>query len=190
MLPLNDPAIIAEITTLHDAYEHALITNDVAALNASFWNSPHVVRFGVSEHLYGAEAIAAYRSDSRPALADRQITRRTITVFGSDMASVMCELSQTVGGEPRHSRQSQVWVRFPEVGWKIAAAHVSHALNNSAAAVWGNYADRSAAAVGLPLDPAHRLGVVQNLQRAAALATPLLEFLLPTDAELAPIFTP
>jgi hypothetical protein len=189
MLPLNDPTIIAEITALHDAYEHALITNDVAALNASFWNSPYVVRFGVSEHLYGAEAIATYRNDSRPVLVDRHITRRTITAFGPDMASVTCELSQTVGGQPRHSRQSQVWVRFPEVGWKIVAAHVSHAVGTPTAA-WGSYADRAAAAVGVPLDPAHRPGVVQNLQRAAALATPLLEFALPADTELAPVFTP
>ncbi len=189
MLPLNDPTIISEIAALHDAYEHALITNDVAALNTSFWNSPHVVRFGVSEHLYGAEAIATYRNDSRPALVDRQIVRRTITAFGPDTASVMCELSQTVGGQPRHSRQSQVWVRFPEVGWKIVAAHVSHALFPPAV-VWENYADRVAAAVGVPLDPAHRPGVVQNLQRAAALALPLLEFVLPADTELAPVFTP
>lgn len=190
MLPLNDPTIISEIAALHDAYEHALITNDVAALNTSFWDSPHVVRFGVSEHLYGAEAIASYRNDSRPVLVDRRITRRTITAFGSDMASVMCELSQTVGGQPRHSRQSQVWVRFPEVGWKIVAAHVSHALGSPAAAAWGGYADRAAAAIGVPLDPAHRPGVVQNLQRAAVLAAPLLEFSLPADAELAPVFTP
>src|SRR5215217_7662482 len=128
MLPLNNPAVISEIATLHDAYELALINNDVSALSASFWDSPHVVRFGVSEHLYGSTAIAAYRNDCPPVLVDRRITRRTITTFGEDMASVMCELTQTVLGTPRHSRQSQLWVRFPEVGWKIVAAHVSHAL--------------------------------------------------------------
>lgn len=189
MLFLNDPTVVATIAALHDAYECALVTNDVAALNASFWNSPGVVRFGVSEHLYGADAIAAYRSDAPPVLLDRRITRRTITAFGDNIASVMTELSQTVGGQPRHSRQSQLWVRFPEVGWKIAAAHVSHALP-PAAASWTSYVDRTSAAVGLPVDPAYRSGVVDHLQRAAILASPLLECTLPPAIELAPVFIP
>ena len=189
MLPLNDSSIIAEISALHDAYEHALVTNDVVTLNGAFWNSPHVVRFGVSEHLYGAEEIAAYRNTSPPALLNRQIIRRTITTFGDEVASVMCELSQTVGGQPRHSRQSQLWMRLPEEGWKIVSAHVSHA-HVSPSSMWDSYVDRSAASVGLPLDPNHRTGVVQNLQRAATLAAPLLALALPADLEAAPVFVP
>ncbi|MEO6003857.1 MAG: AtzH-like domain-containing protein [Opitutus sp.] len=189
MHPLNDPAILAEIATLHDAYEHALVTNDVAALNRSFWNSPHVVRYGVNEQLYGAEAIAAYRSDSPPVLLDRRILRRAITAFGQDMASVMCELSQTVFGQPRHSRQSQLWARFPEVGWKIVAAHVSHAPAKPADD-WSGYVDRTAAALGVPVSTAHRRGVVENLQRAATLAAPLLELNLPAEDGIAPVFVP
>lgn len=189
MSPLNDPGVISEISALHDAYELALVTNDVAALSASFWDSPHVVRFGVSEHLYGSAAIAAYRNDSPPVLVDRRITRRTITTFGADTASVMCELSQTVLGTPRHSRQSQLWVRFPESGWKIVAAHVSHALA-STPSPWSNYTDRAAAALHVPLDPAHRPGVIQNLERAGALAATLLAVQLPNDVEGAPVFVP
>jgi hypothetical protein len=189
MITFNDPTIIAEITSLHDAYEHALVANDVAVLSGSFWTSPHAVRFGVSEHLYGAEAIADYRNDSPPVLANRRLTRRTINTFGPDTAIVMCELTQTVGGQPRHGRQSQVWIRFPEVGWKIVSAHVSNALITPAS-VWSTYVDRAAAAVGVPLDPAHRSGVVENLQRAATLASALLTFELPADTELAPVFTP
>lgn len=189
MLPLNDPQILAEVGALHDAYENALIANDVVTLNASFWDSPLAVRFGVSEHLYGAEAIAAYRQDKPPVLVDRRVTRRTIVAFGADMASVMCELSQTVANQPRHSRQSQLWVRFPEVGWKIVGAHVSHALPSGADA-WTPYVDRAARALDLVIDPAHRPGVVQNLQRAAALAGPLLDFKLPDTSELAPVFVP
>jgi len=189
MLPLNDPNIISEITGLHDNYEQALVAKDVAALNRSFWSSPHVVRFGVGEQLYGAEAIAAYRNDSPPVPLDRHIFRRTITAFGSDMATVMCEISQTVAGQPRTNRQSQVWVRFPDIGWKIVSAHVSQAAITSAAA-FGSYVDRTAAAIELPLHPSHRVGVIGNVQRAAALAGPLLEFELPAHVEIAPVFTP
>lgn len=187
---LNAPATVAEITALHDAYERALVANDVAALNRAFWDSPHVVRYGVNEQLYGAAEMAAYRSGLSPALTERRLLRRTITTFGADAASVMCELSQIVAGQQRHSRQSQTWIRFPVVGWKIVAAHVSHALTRiSDADAWGGYVDRAAAAMRLPLDPAHRAGVVQNMHRAALVAAPLLAFPLPA-AEAAPVFSP
>lgn len=191
MLSVNDPEIVAEITALHDAYERALVANDVAALTGSFWSSPHVVRFGVNEHIYGAEAMAAYRSEAAPVLVNRRLLRRTITTFGADAASVMCELSQIVLGEQRHSRQSQTWVRFPEAGWKIVAAHVSHALPRLAGAdAWAGYVDRTAAALHLTLDPEHRPGVIQNLHRAAAVAAPLLKCVLPAELDGAPVFVP
>jgi hypothetical protein len=186
---LNDPSTVAEIAALHDAYERALVANDVNSLNASFWNSPHVVRFGINEQLYGIDEIAAYRSDSPPVIMNRRITRRTINSFGSDTATVMCELTQTVGGQPRQGRQSQLWIRFPDVGWKIVSAHVSNALA-PASASWGSYVDQAAAASGIPLETSHRPGVVENVQRAAALAAPLLGFKIPTDIEVAPVFTP
>lgn len=188
MSPLNDPAILAEIAAHHDGYERALAANDVSALTAYFWDSPSVVRFGVSEHLYGSAAIAAYRSDAPPVFTDRRITRRTITAFGADFASVMCEIAQCVAGVPRLSRQSQTWVRFADHGWKIVAAHVSHAAERRDP--WETYALSVAASLQVPLAAAHRPGVVANLQRAAVLAAPLLEFPLPDEAEIAPVFAP
>ncbi len=188
---VNDPAVIAEIAALHDAYERALAANDVPALTGFFWDSPHIVRFGVNEHLYGAEDLAAYRQKNVPVYTDRVLLRRTILALGENFVSVMCEFSQKVAGQPRHSRQSQVWTRFPGLGWRIVAAHVSNALVAlPAAGSWDAYADQAAAALGLPLAPAHRPGVVQNLQRSAAIAAPLLAFALPDDIEPAPIFTP
>ena len=190
MSPINDPAVIAEITAIHDAYERALAANDIPALNAFFWDSPHVVRYGVNEHLYGSAAISAYRQGYTPVFTDRKLMHRTIVALGPDFASVMSELSQKVAGKPRHSRQSQVWARFPDAGWKVVAAHVSNALTSpSADGTWEAYADQAAALLGLPLDPTHRAGVAQNLQRSAAIAAPLLAFALPADTELAPVFT-
>jgi hypothetical protein len=191
MSTLNDPTVIAEISALHDAYERALAANDVPALNAFFWDSPHIVRYGVNEHLYGAEAIAAYRQENPPAFTERKLLRRTIVTLGPDAASVMCELSQKIAGQPRHSRQSQTWARLPEVGWKVISAHVSNALIGPPSTTsWETYADQAAAALGLPLAPAHRLGVAQNLQRAATIVAPLLATALPDDIEVAPVFTP
>jgi hypothetical protein len=188
MPELNAPAVVAEIASLHDAYERALIANDVEALVGFFWDSPHVVRFGVSEHLYGTDAISTYRQGYSPVFTERKLLRRTIVTLGSELASVMCELSQVVHGHPRHSRQSQVWARFSGIGWKIISAHVSNALSPPPG-VWEAYVDRTAAALGLPLAAAHRPGVVQNLTRSATIAEPLLAFSLPPEVEPAPVFT-
>jgi hypothetical protein len=187
MSELNSPAVVAEIATLHEAYERALIANDVEALVGFFWDSPHVVRFGVSEHLYGSGEVSSYRQNHTPVFSERKLLRRTIVTFGAEFASVMCELSQVVKGQLRHSRQSQVWTRFPELGWKIISAHVSNALGPPPG-LWEAFADDTAAVLGLPLAPAHRAGVVQNLTRSAVIAGPLLAFSLPPDVEPAPVF--
>jgi 1-carboxybiuret hydrolase subunit AtzG-like len=52
------------------------------------------------------------------------------------------------------------------------------------------YVDQAAALIGLPLDPAHRPGVVLNLGRIAAMARLVMEFPLPDEAEPAPVFRP
>lgn len=185
----NDPALIAEVAALHDVYERALIANDVEALTRFFWDSPAVTRYGVVEHLYGAEAIKTYRKGNAPLSTDRKVVRRQIATFGSDWATVMCEITQVTHGKPGHVRQSQTWVRFPDAGWRIVAAHVSIA-QPPPQTEWAAYADRVAAALALPLDPAHRPGVVQNLERTAAIAAPLLAHPLPAGIESPAIFVP
>jgi len=52
------------------------------------------------------------------------------------------------------------------------------------------YVDAAAALVGLPLDPAHRPGVILNLQRIAEMAALVMSFPLPDDIEPAPVFLP
>ena len=52
------------------------------------------------------------------------------------------------------------------------------------------YVDAAAALIGLPLDPAHRPGVVLNLERIAQMAALVMEFRLPDAAEPAPVFRP
>ena len=54
----------------------------------------------------------------------------------------------------------------------------------------GNYVDTAAALMGLPLDPAHRPGVILNLQRIAEMADLVMAFPLSDDVEPAPVFTP
>lgn len=52
------------------------------------------------------------------------------------------------------------------------------------------YVDAAAALIGLPLDSAHRPGVVLNVQRIAEMAALVMAFPLPEETEPAPVFRP
>ena len=190
MSPVNDPATVAAVTAAFEAYEAALIANDVAALQAFFWDSPASVRFGTDEQLYGIEAINAFRSERVINFSHRQGRRTCLTTFGDSAASVMYEYSARFDGIERHGRQSQTWIRFPE-GWRIVAAHVSRTPTPANEATdWSAYATHASAVQGLSIDPAYLAGVASHLSIMAALAAPLLRFELPAHTEPAPVFAP
>jgi 1-carboxybiuret hydrolase subunit AtzG-like protein len=50
------------------------------------------------------------------------------------------------------------------------------------------FVDAAARLVGLPLDPAHRPGVVLNFGRIAQMAELVMEFPLPEETEPAPVY--
>ena len=52
------------------------------------------------------------------------------------------------------------------------------------------YVDAAAKAVDLALDPAHRLGVVLNIERIAQMAALVIDFPLPDETEPAPVYEP
>lgn len=54
----------------------------------------------------------------------------------------------------------------------------------------GEYVDRMAEFIDLPIDPEYRLGVVDNITRIAAIAQLVNDFPLPDTIEAAPIFEP
>jgi len=122
---INDPATVAELAELYPKYETALVNNDVETLVAMFWDSPHVMRFGVTENLYGTAELEAFRA-SRPSVGlARTVKRLDIVAFSTDYGSITLEFERTApDGRIIRGRQSQVWVRLPE-GWRIVAAHVS-----------------------------------------------------------------
>ena len=123
-MTINDPEVIAELEELYPQYEEALVSNDVEKLVAMFWAGTQVMRFGVTENLYGPEELEAFRK-SRPAgnLA-RKVRRLDIVSFGRDFASITLEFERAGANGTLLGRQSQVWVRLPE-GWRIVQAHVS-----------------------------------------------------------------
>lgn len=119
---VNDPAVLAEVTALVDAYEVALMTNDVEALDGAFWASPHTVRLGVAENLWGFAEIAAFRVGRTGGSPPRARLRTEITTFGADFAIANVLFRRDDTG--RLGRQSQTWIRTAD-GWKVASAHVS-----------------------------------------------------------------
>ncbi|MCW8307531.1 oxalurate catabolism protein HpxZ [Acidiphilium sp. PA] len=128
-MTIDDPATLASVAEMFARYEQALGSNDIAALDAFFWDSPQTVRYGVGEALYGIMAIRAFRQARAGGSPPRTLAHQAITTFGEDFAITNTEFHRT--GEARRGRQSQVWVRFADVGWRIVAAHVSLAAETS-----------------------------------------------------------
>ncbi|WP_321800711.1 oxalurate catabolism protein HpxZ [Caballeronia sp. J97] len=122
MIEINRPDVLAEVEAAFDAYEQALVSNDVARLDTLFHDAPQTLRYGVTENLYGYEAIRAFRA-ARPGKGlARTVTARVVTTYGDAFAVTNIEFRRE--GEPRIGRQSQTWVKMPE-GWRVVSAHVS-----------------------------------------------------------------
>jgi hypothetical protein len=122
-LAINLPDVLAEVTAAFESYEKALVGNDVEALDRFFWKSPHVIRYGGGENLYGHEEIAAFRAARSPVGLARHLDKVVITTFGRDFATAST-LFRRDSAPQKIGRQMQTWARLPE-GWKVVAAHVS-----------------------------------------------------------------
>ena len=119
---INQADVLAEVSAVFARYEDALVHNKVDVLDELFWDSPHTLRYGAGENLYGIDAIRAFRN-ARPAVGlARTIVRTAITTYGRDFATTNIEFVRE--GSTRVGRQSQTWLRLPE-GWRVVAAHVS-----------------------------------------------------------------
>jgi hypothetical protein len=122
-MDINLPEVLAEVRAVFARYEAALVANDVTVLDELFWQSPHTLRYGAGENLYGYEAIASFRAGRSPAGLARSLTGTIITTYGRDFATANT-LFYRDSAPGKVGRQSQTWLRTPQ-GWKVVAAHVS-----------------------------------------------------------------
>jgi hypothetical protein len=123
-LTANIPHVVEEVRGLFERYERALVDKDVDVLDDTFWRSPHTIRLAHAEHGFGFDAIHAFRVARPPGPGTKERRfRLDILTLGEDFATV--NLVYKIRGEMRTGRQSQTWVRFPDVGWKVVSAHVS-----------------------------------------------------------------
>ena len=122
-MQVDDPEVVREVEEAFWRYEQALVTNDVATLDALFRADPRTIRYGGAEILYGHAEIRAFRAARSPVGLARTLERTVITTFGRDCA-VASTLFRRASAPGKLGRQMQTWVRFAE-GWRIVAAHVS-----------------------------------------------------------------
>lgn len=120
----NIPEVVDEVRQVFERYEQALIDKDVDVLDATFWQSPHTIRYAIHENGYGFDEIHKHRvaRPPGPGIKERRI-RLEILTLGRSIATVNLEFK--VLGRDLVGRQSQSFVKFPDVGWKVIAAHVS-----------------------------------------------------------------
>jgi len=57
----NIPEVVEEVRGLFERYEQALIDKNVDVLDATFWQSPHTIRYAMHENGYGFAEIHAHR---------------------------------------------------------------------------------------------------------------------------------
>jgi hypothetical protein len=120
-MDIDLPEIVAEVRAAFARYEQALVTNDIATLNALFRDDSRTIRYGISENLYGHSEIAAFRAARDPTGRARTTSRTVITTYGRDFAVASTLFHRKPG---KIGRQMQTWARCPE-GWRVVAAHVS-----------------------------------------------------------------
>jgi hypothetical protein len=111
-----------EVRIEFERYEQALVDGDVDLMNAVFWASPDVVRYGIADSQVGAEALAAWRAAQPPLPTGRTLSDTIVSAVSPDV--VIVSTCFTYPGRPLLGRQSQTWVRLPD-GWRIVSAHVS-----------------------------------------------------------------
>jgi hypothetical protein len=182
-MTINDPAVVAALMDRHTVYERALMANDAATLEDLFWDSPHALRYGVTENLHGTEEIRAFRRARPNVNLERTISRLDIMTFGDTAGIINLEFVRSVDGLEKYGRQTQFWFWFEE-GWRIASAHVSLLPRVP------SYQDATAAEIGLTIPADCRKAVNEDLGKIGQIARFLMEFPLSQNAETAAVFKP
>lgn len=121
----NIPEVVEEVRQKFERYEQALIDKNVEVLDDTFWNSPHTIRLAIHENGFGFDEIHAHRVRRPPGPGIKlERLRLEILTLGRDIATVNLIFRMRGRGEAP-ARQTQTWVRFPDLGWKVVSAHVS-----------------------------------------------------------------
>ena len=96
----NIPEVVAEVRGLFERYEQALVDKNVDVLDATFWNSPHTIRYAMTEHGYGFSEIHAHRVARSPAAAASLAAASSMPRALATSTAVLPSLRRKVGSAP------------------------------------------------------------------------------------------
>lgn len=119
---IDDELVLDELHAVFTAYEAALMSNDVDALNAFFWDDARTTRYGIADRQWGIDELRAYRAATPAPRFTRRLQHLRLTSFGHDVAVAQVEFLRS--DTTLRGFQTQTWVRLAD-GWRIVAAHVS-----------------------------------------------------------------
>ncbi len=122
-IEIDRPEVVAEVRAAFERYEQAVVSSDVATLDAVFRDDARTIRYGATENLYGYDEIKAFRAARSPVGLMRTLSRTVITTYGRDYA-VASTLFRRDSAPGKIGRQTQTWVRVPD-GWRVVVGHVS-----------------------------------------------------------------
>ena len=105
-MDIDLPEIVAEVRAAFEAYERALVGNDVAALDAMFYVDRRTIRFGIVENLFGYDEIKAFRAARSPRDLARTLSHTVITTYGRDVAVCSTEPPRSARSAARCKRGS------------------------------------------------------------------------------------
>ncbi len=128
--------IPADLRTAFDAYERAIVANDLDALDAFFAPGPDTLRGDPAGLLVGHDAISGFRS-LRGGVAAREIVEVQYRPLGPATALLM-SVSRFHGGG--RGLQTQVWQRL-DGRWLITAAHVAPRTPPLDRSIWRSVGD-------------------------------------------------
>jgi hypothetical protein len=117
------PQVEEEVAALFHRYEEALMANDLALLDAFFWPDRRLTRYGIADRQWGVDELRAFRAATPAPTFTRRLEHLRILAFGPDCAVAQVEFVRS--DTPLRGFQTQTWIRFKSLGWRIVAAHVS-----------------------------------------------------------------
>src|SRR5438552_4082267 len=92
------------------AYESALVAGNVAELNDWFIDDSRVIRFGIADEQWGAEAVRQWRRTALPVAPGRALVDTDVVLWSEHVAVVTTLIRYP--GTAEIGRQSQTWIRI------------------------------------------------------------------------------
>jgi hypothetical protein len=120
---VDQPGVVEEVTALFRCYETALMANDLATLDAFFWPDERLTRYGIADRQWGITELRGFRAAAPAPAFTRRLEHLRISAFGAECAVAQVEFVRS--DTPLRGFQTQTWVRFEGLGWRIVSAHVS-----------------------------------------------------------------